>query len=114
MELEIQNIAFTQGAAAAEEGEYSDHDEDLCTESSWDPNEDDPEEIIPDLQEQQMKSGPQTRYRKKIKKTSKTVDTSNDSYGEDEDEEIKGLESESDFNEDAFQDNVSDDPDISN
>jgi hypothetical protein len=49
MELEIQNIAFTHAAAAAEEGEFSDHDEDLCTESSWDPNEDNPEEVIPDL-----------------------------------------------------------------
>ena len=46
-------------------------------------------------------------------KTSKNINTRNDSYGNDDDEEVKGLDSESEFNEDALQDNLSDDPEIS-
>jgi hypothetical protein len=48
-----------------------------------------------------------------VAKTSKNINTRNDSYGNDDDEEVKGLDSESEFNEEAFQDNLSDDPDIS-
>jgi hypothetical protein len=88
-------MAFSQAATAAEEGDQSDHDEDLGSESSWDPNEDNPEEVIPDLKKQQMNARPQTLYRKKVVKISKTVGTRNDSYGNDDDEEAKGLDSES-------------------
>jgi hypothetical protein len=48
-----------------------------------------------------------------VAKTSKNINTRNDSYGNDDDEEVKGLDSESEFNEEALQDNLSDDPDIS-
>ena len=60
-----------------------------------------------------MNAGPQTLYRKKVVKYSKKFGTCDDSYGNDDDEEVKGLDSESEFNEEAFQDNLSDDPDIS-
>jgi hypothetical protein len=88
-------MAFSQAATAAEEGDQSDHDEDLGSESSWDPSEDNPEEVIPDLKKYQMNAGPQTLYRKKVVKISKTFGTRNDSNGNDDDEEVKGLESES-------------------
>jgi hypothetical protein len=37
-----------------------------------------------------------------VAKTSKNVNTRNDSYGNEDDEEVKGLDSESELNEDAF------------